>query len=350
MSADADAGTWAGAQRTMRRAPRRSAIARAIEWTRPYLARARGEGYFADGVDAVACRVIHDHARRQTLYRFAPPPPLRLVVDRDSTAGGETYAFRSPFVSHLRARNDAFVAWHRGARGRPLVVFNALDAHVGGRFVAESLVPALLAGGVDVALPTPPGVGARRAPEDRRRGWAHTVGAALSAIAQLVHDNVAIEAWARERGYRVAVASGIGAGGTVAAVLAATTTRFDAYVPICAGAHPGRAWIPPRPLARAVHGGALGRAGVRDRRALARLFDPVAPIRLPAPRPTQRCALVALRHDTVVPAPDVDDLASHWQRPVQWLPYGRGDLTRRVRELAAAVVRAALARDGTAAE
>lgn len=314
-----------------------------LEWGRPYLARARGEGYFASGVDEGVCRALHDGARRQTLYRFAPPPPFRSGARGRRPGEGDEYSFRSPFVSHLRARNDAFIRHHGGGR-RLLVVLNAVDPTVSGRFVEHTLVAALVDAGVDVVVPTVPGTGRRRAPEDRRHGWAHTVGAALSAIVQLVHDDVAIEAWARERGYATVVTTGLGMGGTVAALLAATTTRFDAYVPMLAGAHPGRAWIPPRALARAVHARAIARAGVRCRRVLARLFDPVAPLRLPPPRAAERCAIVALRHDRVVPAPDVQDLADHWKRPVHWLPYARRELPRHARELAALVVRAALDR------
>jgi hypothetical protein len=190
-------------------------------------------------------------------------------------------------------------------------------------------------------VPVAPGNGTRRAAEDRRRGWAHTVGAALSAIVQLVHDNVAIEAWARERGYRTVIASGLDVGGTVVAVLAATTACFDGYVPMLAGAHPGRLWLPPRPLARAVYGRALARAGLRSRRSLARLFDPVAPLRLPPPRVRRRCAIVALRADTVVLPGDVHDLAVHWGVRPQWIGGARSDLPAHAQAIAALLARLA---------
>jgi len=110
MDVRVDAGSK-GPVRATRVVQRASPLARALEWGRPYLARARGEGYFADGVDTATCDAIHESARRQTLYRFAPPPPLRAIVERTDAGSTESYAFRSPFVSHLRARNDGHFAW-----------------------------------------------------------------------------------------------------------------------------------------------------------------------------------------------------------------------------------------------
>jgi hypothetical protein len=250
--------------------------------------------------------------------------------------------FRSPFVSPWRERNDGCVRLHRdGAGRRPLVVVNVGGGSLAHLLLERALVAPLIAAGLDVALSLAPGAGQRRTPDDRRQGWAHTVGAALSAMVQLVHDNVAIEAWARDHGYRTVVVTGVGVGGTVAAVLAATTSRFDAYVPVLTGAHPGRLWMPPRPLARAVHAGALARAGLSSCRALARLFDPVAPNRLPPPRARHRCAVVGLRFDTMVPIDDVRDLAAHWGLAPRWIPRSSAELGRWPRELAAILARVA---------
>lgn len=322
----------------------------ATEWLLPYMARAAG-GYFAAGVAPAVCAAIHDAARRQALFRFAPPPPFRLVAPARRARAADVYAFRSPFVSAWRERNDAVMYYFRdGAAGRPLVVLNPAEGALARVLLVRDFVRPLLAAGVDVAVPIAPGSGERRAPEDRRRGWAHSVGAALSAIAQLVHDNVAVEAWGRERGYDIIVASGVGRGGTVSAILAATTTRFDAYVTTLAGAHPGRVWAPPRALAGAVHARALARDGVRHRGALARLFDPVAPLRLPPPRVRARCTVVGLRRDPVVPALDVRELARHWEVEVRWLHRGRGEVRRYTRELAAVVAGVARrARDASVA-
>src|SRR6185295_11166365 len=132
--------------------------------------------------------------------------------------------------------------------GCPLVVWNH-GTSACARLIERLFVTRLLAAGLDVAVPVAPGVGNRRDVRGLGRHWAATVGAAVSAIVQLVHDNVAIESWARGQGYRIVAVSGIGIGGTVAALLAATTARFDAYVPMLAGAHPGRLWLPPRTLA-----------------------------------------------------------------------------------------------------
>ena len=317
---------------------RGSRLARTGARLLPYAARLHGR-YFAGGVDRLVCRAVHDAARLHTLYRFAPPPPFRLHVQR---LDRDEYVFRSPFATQWRERNDACVRLHRdGAEHRPLIVLNVGGGSLMRLLLERALVAPLMAAGLDVALPLAPGVGQRRAPDDRRQGWAHTVGAALSAIVQLVHDNVAIEAWARERGYRTVVASGVGVGGTVAAVLAATTSRFDAYVPVVTGAHPGRLWMPPRPLAHAVHARALARAGLRSRRMLARLFDPVAPNRLPPPRARHRCTVVGLRFDTVVPMDDVRDLAEHWGLAPRWIACGSTELGRWPGELAAILARRA---------
>ena len=319
----------------------RSRLAGATEWLLPYAARAGG-GYFGGGVERAVCRAIHGAARRHTLFRFAPPPPFRLAASARGALAADVYSFRSPFVTPWRARNDAVVHHYReGGCRRPLVVLNPDDGVLARLLLARAFVRPLLAAGVDVAVAIAPGTVGRRAREDRRRGWAHTVGAALSAIAQLVHDNVAIEAWARERGYRTVVTSGLGRGGTVSAILAATTTRFDAYVTMLAGAHPGRVWVPPRALAGAVHAHALARDGVRHRGTLARLFDPVAPICLPPPRARARCFLVGLRRDPIVPAADVCDLARHWSVRPQWLRRVRVELPRYTSELAEIVARIA---------
>ncbi|HEY2388414.1 MAG TPA: alpha/beta hydrolase family protein [Candidatus Binatia bacterium] len=316
------------------RALRASTLARAGARLLPYAARARG-GYFAAGIDRGLCRVLHDAARLRTLYRFGPPPPLRLGMQREA---GDEYAFRSPFASPWRARNDACVRLHRARPDRRvLVVVNVVGGTLARWLLVRMLVAAFAAVGLDVAVPVPPGGGRRRTPDDRRLGWAHTVGAALAALVQLVHDNVALESWARSHGYGTIIVTGVGLGGTVAAVLAATTSRFDAYVPVVTGAHPGRLWMPPRPLARAVHAGVLARAGLRSRRALARLFDPVAPNRLPPPRARERCLLVGLRHEPMVPVPDVRDLATHWGVAPRWIARGGVELARWPRELAGIV-------------
>lgn len=332
-------GEWAVVEGTHRVAGR-PRLVRAAEWIASRVTRPRG-GYFNAGIERSVCRAIYEAASRQTLYRFAPPPPFRLAsVGRGVHA--DEYCFRSPFVSHLARRNEGHLRYYRrhGTR-HPLLVLNPDWGRFSARVVERTLVRALLAAGFDVAVPTVPGIGRRAAPEDQRAGWAASVGGALSAIVQLVHDDVAIEAWARELGYHAVAASGIGIGGTAAAVLAATTTRFEAYVPMLAGAHPGRLWLAPRPLAGAVATRALARAGVRRRESLARLFDPVAPIRLAAPRARERCAVIGLRFDTVVRADDVRELAHHWNVAPRWLPRARVELPLCARDLARTLSRVA---------
>ncbi len=313
-------------------------LARAAAWLAPYAARL-GHGYFADGVDRAVCRAIHGAARRRTLFRFAPAPPVRELGRARGAHAADEYGFRSPFVSPLRERNEAVVRCYRGGvERRALVVFNPDDGLVARVLVTRAFVARLSAAGLDVAVPIAPGTMLRRAPADRRRGWAHSVGAALAAIVQLVHDNVAVETWARAAGYRTVVAAGIGHGGTVAALLAATTTCFDAYVPMLAGAHPGWAWLPPRASAAAVHARALARDGVRRRATLARLFDPVAPLRLGPPRARERCTIVGARFDRVVLPADVGELGRHWSVAPLWT-CRRAEVPRQVVELATIVAR-----------
>ncbi len=227
----------------------RPRLTRALEWMVPWGVRLVHGGYFHAGVERPVCRAIHRAARRGTLYRFAPPPPLRLVGTERGGSRADEYRFRSPFVSHQAARNEGAMRHYRsGAADRPLVVWNH-GTGACARVLEHLFVARLLAAGLDVAVPVAPGVGLRRDPVLARH-WAATVGSALSAIVQLVHDNVAIESWARGRGYRTVTVSGIGIGGTVAALVAATTTRFDACVPMLTGPHPGRL------LAAAAHPGA----------------------------------------------------------------------------------------------
>jgi hypothetical protein len=334
-------GRWATAERRPR-AAHRPRLLRAVEWLLPWGAWLLRGGYFCDGVERGVCRAIHRAAARGTLYSFAPPPPLKLVAHGRGRWAADEYRFRSPFVSHIAQRNQAYVRHYQcGARHRPLLIVN----HGTGSFAAlleRYFLGRLLAAGLDVAIPVAPGFYRRRGAGDHRGGWAATVGAALSAMVQLVHDNVAVESWARGRGYRTVAVSGIGLGGTVAAVLAATTARFDAAIPMLAGAHPGRLWLPPRALARAVDRRALARAGVRHARTLVRLFDPVAPVRLPRPRLREHCAVVGLRFDTLVPAADVRDLAAHWRVAPLWLSRCHVELPRCAGELVAIVTRLTL--------
>ena len=300
-------------------------LARALEGLLPLGTRLARGGYFRHGIDRGVCAAIHRAAAQGTLYGFAPPPPLIAVACGRGRWRADEYRFRSPFVSHIPERNDAYL-WHyrSGRAGAPLVVLNhgtALFATV----IERCFVGRLLAAGIDVAVPVAPGFYRRRSQQPGGRHWASSVGATLSAIVQLVHDNAAVEAWAR-RGYDTITVTGIGLGGTVAALLAATTARFDAYVAMLAGAHPGRLWLPPRALARAVDRRALARAGLRHARTLVRLFNPAAPGRLPPPRGARACTVVGLRGDTLVLPADVQALARHWGVAPLWLARSRVEL------------------------
>lgn len=321
----------------------RFSLVRAAEWLLPWGTRLFHGRYFRAGVERGVCRAIHHAAARGTLYRFAPPPPLALAARGRGQLGADEYRFRSPFVSHLASRNRASLRHYRSRRGAGrLVILNHGTGLFARALLERYVVRRLLAAGIDVAVPVAPGCGGRRSLHDRSLGWAATVGAALSAMVQLVHDTVAVETWARGLGYHTVVVSGVGLGGTVAAVLAATSGRFDACVPMLAGAHPGLLWLPPRTLARAVHRRALARAGVRRGRTLVRLFDPVAPRRLPRPRTARPCAVVGLAFDTLVPPADVEALAAHWGVAPLWLPRCHVELPACGGELAAIVARITL--------
>jgi hypothetical protein len=325
-----------------RAAARWSRLLRAAERLALWGSRLSRRDHFRDGVDRSACRAIHRAAARGTLYSFAPPPPLTLVAQGRGRWVADEYRFRSPFVSHIAERNQAYLRYYQcGARDCPLLIVNPGTETVTA-MVECHLIARLLGAGIDIALPDAPGGRRRRGPADHRRGWAATVGAALSAIVQLVHDNVAIECWARTSGYRIVGVTGLEIGGTVAALLAATTARFDAAIPVLAGAHPGLLWLPPRTLAVGVNRRTLARGGVRHARTLVRLFNPVAPVRLPRPRLRERCTLVGLRFDNLVPGADVQDLATHWRVAPVWLPRRHAELPQCAGELAAIIARATL--------
>lgn len=313
---------------------------RSLERLLPWGTRLFHGAYFRLGVDRPGCRAIHRAAARGTLYGFGPPPPLMLRGRGDGRRAGDEYRFRSPFAGQ-QGEHVSSLLWHwrrNGSRSR-LVVLN----HGTGPcalFVGRALAARVLASGVDVAMPIAAGFCARRHPPGPHGAWNRTVGSALAGIVRRVHDNVAIESWARGQGYRTVTVAGLGVGGTVAALLGATTARFDAYVPMLAGAHPGRLWAPPRTLARAVARRALARGGVRRTRTLVRLFNPVAPACLPRPRSREQCTVVGLRFDTMVPPRDVHQLATHWGITPLWIPRSRVELLRCVGDLAAIVLHA----------
>jgi hypothetical protein len=248
----------------------------------------------------------------------------------------DVYRGRAPLVNGLASIGDTSLRHHRGPGAPSALVIVSRGVGVVADLVARRLAGALVRVGFDVAIPTP---------DPRRSGgdalWAQSVGRALVTIVRRVHEGVAAEAWARQLGYRTLIATGVGIGGTVTALLGATTSRFDACVPILAGAHPGRLWLPPRGLARAADHAALARDGVRDARTLLRLFDPVAPGRLPAPRRRDACTVVGLRYDRQVPPRDVQALADHWKTRAVWLERSHVELAISVRALATVVAHAA---------
>jgi hypothetical protein len=214
----------------------RPRILRALEWLLPCSARLLRGGYFRRGIERAVCRAIHLAAARGTLYRFGPPPPLTVVARGRGRWGADEYRFRSAFVSHIAERNQAYVRHYRcGARrggtppigappiGTPRIVILNHGTGSFATLLESAFIARLLAAGLDVALVAAPGFYRRRPRCDLRRQWATSVGAALSALVQLVHDDVAVEAWARRVGYRTVAVSGIGIGGTVAAVAASAS-------------------------------------------------------------------------------------------------------------------------------
>jgi len=310
---------------------------RLAEGLAPVGARLFGRRHFRGGVDRATCRAVHGAAARGALYGFAPPPQFTRVVRGRGRRPVDVYRGRAPLVNGLAALRASLLRHHRGGGTRGTLVVVNRGAGLLADVVARRFAAALVAVGFDVAIPV-----AEAGSDGGGEGeWARSIGSALATIVRGVHDGVAVEAWARQLGYRTVMATGIGIGGTVTALLAATTSRFDACVPILAGAHPGRLWLPPRALARAADHGALARDDVRQPRTLLRLFDPVAPGRLPAPRRRAGAAVVGLRYDTQVPPIDVQALADHWRvRPV-WLDRCHVELPACARTFATIVAHAA---------
>jgi hypothetical protein len=315
--------------------PARSAWVRSAEWLVPMGARLFGRRHFRTGVDRAACRTLYVAAARGALYAFAPPSPFTRVTRGRGRRPVDVYRGRAPMVSGLGGAGDIRLEHRRGAGGRGALVVVNRGVGAGAEIVARRLAAHLVTIGFDVVLP---GAGGAEGADERE--WARSIAAVLGRIVRGVHEGVAIESWARQLGYRSVVATGIGLGGTVAALLAATTSRFDAVVPILAGAHPGRLWLPPRALARSIDVAALARDDVRQPRTLLRLFDVVAPGRLAPPRRREGLAVVGLRYDTHVPPSDVQALADHWRvRPV-WLARAHVELPACARALAAIVAHA----------
>lgn len=299
-------------------------------------ARLRGGRHFRDGVDRVACRALHGAAARGTLWAFGPPPHFTRIRGGRGLRPVDLYRGRAPLVSGLAGTGDAHLRHHRGDGGRGMLVVVNRGVGVLADVVARRLATALVRLGFDVVVPVD---------DPARDGsdvmWAQSVARALATIVRRVHEGAAAEAWARERGYRAVVAAGVGIGGTVTALLAATTSRFDACVPILAGAHPGRLWLPPRGFARAADHAALARDDVRHARTLLRLFDPVAPGRLPLPRRRDGCIVVGLRYDRQIPPADVQALADHWRVRSVWLDRSHVELPFCARALATVVAHTA---------
>ncbi len=308
---------------------------RLAEGLSPVGARLFGRRHFRDGVDRAACRTIHAAVARGTLYGFAPPPHFTRIATGRGRRPVDVYRGRAPCVNGLGTGGESTLHHHRsgGARGA-LVVVNRGTGLLAD-LIARRFAAALVAVGFDVAIPA--------LAADDEGDWARSIGLALATIVRRVHQGVAVEAWARALGYRTVLATGVGIGGTVTALLAATTSRFDGCVPVLAGAHPGRIWLPPRALARAADHAALARDDVRQPRTLLRLFDPVAPARLAAPRRRDGAAVVGFRYDTQVPPADVQALADHWRvRPV-WLERCHVELPMCARTLATVVAHTAAA-------
>ena len=310
---------------------------RIAERMAPLGARLFGRRHFRGGVDRVACRAVHGAAVRGSLYGFAPPPQFTRVACGRGRRPVDIYRGRAPLVNGLAATGETILRHYCGGGTRATLVVLSRGTGLLADVVAHRLAAALVATGFDVAVPGSGAPGDGGGDGD----WARSIGTALATIVRRVHDGVAVEAWGRQLGYRAVVATGIGIGGTVTALLGATTSRFDACIPILAGTHPGRLWLPPRALARAADHGALARDDVRQVRTLLRLFDPVAPGRLPSPRRREGCVVVGFRYDTQVPPADVQALANHWHvRPV-WLDRCHVELPACTRTLATIVAHAA---------
>jgi dienelactone hydrolase len=309
---------------------------RTMERLAPLGARLFGRRHFRAGVDRAACRAVHGAAARGSLFAFAPPPHFVRVIAGRGRRPVDLYRGRAPLVSGLAASGETRLRHHRGGGTRGALVVVNRGTGLLADVVARRLASALVAIGFDVAIPIA-AVGA----DDDEQDWARTVGSALATIVRRVHDGAAVEAWGRALGYGTVLATGVGIGGTVTALLAATTSRFDGCVPILAGTHPGRLWLPPRALARAADHEALARDDVRQVRTWLRLFDPIAPGRLPAPRQRAGVAVVGFRYDRHVPPADVQALADHWKVRAVWLERCHVEVPLAIGALATVVAHAA---------
>lgn len=314
----------------------RPAWVRMAERVAPVGARLLGGRHFRAGVEHGLCGKVHGAAARGILWAFAPPPVFARVRRGCGRHPVDSYRGRVPHLNGLPGGGDTLLHHHRGAGAARGLVVVSRGVGALADLVARRLAAALVRIGFDVAVVSSAG----RGPGDDRL-WAQSIGRVLVTIVRRVHAGVAAEAWARQLGYRRVLAAGVGLGGTVTALLGATTARFDACVPILAGAHPGRLWLPPRGFARAADHAALARDAVRDARTLLRLFDPVAPCRLPPPRRRGGCAVVGLRYDRQVPPSDVQALAAHWRAGAVWLERSHIEVPLAVRALAAVVAHAA---------
>jgi hypothetical protein len=306
---------------------------RGAERLLPVAVRLLGRRHFRGGVDRGVCRAVHGAAARGALYAFAPPPCFGIAQRGRGRRPVDVHRGRAPLVSGIGGAGAMTIEHHRGTGTRGTLVVVNRGAGAFADLVARRLARQLVRLGFDVAIPG----GVERAPQD----WSRTVGSVLATIVRRVHDGAAAEAWGRQLGYRSVIATGIGLGGTATAILAATTSRFETSVPMLAGAHPGRLWLPPRTLARAADLAALARDDVRQARTLLRLFDPVAPARLPPPRRRGTGAVVGFRWDGIVLPAEVQALADHWHvRPV-WLARRRSELPATMRALATVVAHTA---------
>ncbi len=218
-----------------------------------------------------------------------------------------------------RAANRITHAWLRraGSAPRPTLVCVA-PQRLGSLRVLARLFDAerLERLGLDVALVPLPLQG----PRAERPFGAALYGAeprlTNAGVAQAVWDLRRLLGWLRAEGAPAAGIAGVGAGASVAAILASIDPRLVAAVlaaPIVSpSGHLRRVWPEPQRLAAA-------EAGL-DERLLDRVLAPSAPLRHAPHLPAAGRLLVAARADRWVPAAEVRALHAHWEGPpLHWV-------------------------------
>ncbi len=203
-----------------------------------------------------------------------------------------------------------------------------------GFWMRRHLVESLRYRGVEVWLYEGAYFGSRRA-EGQRRVGLHTVGDFLRMGLANVHETRALVATALERTPRLPVLlAGYSMAGQMSAHAAAS---LDLDVPVVVMAPPENASVVfcDGPLSKSITWSALGDDGVGR---LSEVLRQLSVLHQPPPRSRHR-AVVATRHDGIVPPSSMLALAKHWGVTPTWVDSGHlGAYTLRAATLRAVML------------